>query len=133
MAEKITRTQIAVVRTELLRQQSGRCAVCQLPIPKGKEVLDHDHTTGAVRGVLHAGCNSLLGKVENNYKRYGVQNVFAFVSGVAAYLRAHQVNTTGLIHPLHKTEEEKRVARNAAARKRRANNKKVADGKPEKD
>lgn len=117
---RIKSREVAEVRAELLNKQSGRCAVCQLPIAKGKEVLDHDHSTGAIRGVLHAGCNSLLGKVENNYRRYGVQDVFAFVSGVAAYLRAHAVNVTGLIHPLHKTEDEKRLARNAAARKRRA-------------
>jgi len=33
-------------------------------------VLDHDHDTQAVRGVLHRQSNAMLGKIENNFKRY---------------------------------------------------------------
>lgn len=83
-------------------------------------MLDHDHSTGAVRATLHRGCNSLLGKIENNHKRYGIQSLAAFTAGVAPYLQRHTTNITGLIHPLHKTEEEKRLARNTKARKVRA-------------
>jgi hypothetical protein len=39
---------------------------------------------------------------------------------VAEYLQAHITNRTGLIHPLHKTEDEKRDARNKRARQARA-------------
>jgi hypothetical protein len=85
-----------------------------------KPVLDHDHSTGAVRATLHAGCNSLLGKVENNYKRYGVTNLAAFLSGVASYLQRHTINQTGWLHNTHKTDDEKRIKRNAAARSKRA-------------
>lgn len=73
--------------------------------------------------MLHRGCNSLLGKVENNHKRYGVPSVAAFGSGLGAYLSLHLTNVTGLIHPTHKTEDEKRLARNAKARKARASKK----------
>ena len=83
-------------------------------------MLDHDHATGAVRGALHRGCNALLGKVENNYKRYGVKSVAAFGAGLGQYLGKHITNVTGLLHPTHKTEDEKRLARNAKARKARA-------------
>lgn len=41
----------------LLALQGGRCAVCRVK-PKSKRlVVDHDHKTGAVRGLLCARCN----------------------------------------------------------------------------
>lgn len=112
--------EIAGCRTKLLQTQCSRCALCQLPCTESQAVLDHDHSTGAVRGVLHRSCNALLGKVENNYRRYGLQNLAAFCNGLAPYLQKHVTNVTGLIHPTHKTEEQKRERRNTLARKRRA-------------
>lgn len=111
------------MRAQLLASQLGRCALCKLPVKPSADVLDHDHETGAIRAALHRGCNALLGKVENNYKRYGVESLSAFANGVAAYLQAHETNRTGLLHPTHKTDDEKRLRRNklaAASRKRRA-------------
>jgi hypothetical protein len=99
--------------------------MCHLPL--SKPVLDHDHSTGAVRGTLHSGCNSLLGKVENNYKRYGVMNLSAFLNGAAAYLQRHTTNQTGWLHNTHKTDDEKRINRNAKARAARAISKLVTD------
>lgn len=98
----------------------GACALCRLPCSEQSAVLDHNHSTGAVRAALHRGCNALLGKVENNAARYGVPNVSAFGAGLGPYLQRHQINQTGLLHPTHKTEDEKRLARNAKARKARA-------------
>ena len=117
---KITRTEIATIREQLLADQGGRCALSGIVIRPGYAVLDHDHHTGAIRGVLDRGVNALLGKIENNAARYGVRELAAFGQGLGAYLQAHVTNRTGLIHPLHKTAEDKRLARNKAARKRRA-------------
>jgi hypothetical protein len=46
----------------LLRAQGGRCAICRAR-PKSKRLaVDHDHKTGAVRGLLCSRCNhDLLG------------------------------------------------------------------------
>ena len=107
----------------MLEAQAARCSLCGTPCTAQQAVLDHDHATGAVRGVLHRGCNSLLGKLENNAARYGVRDIGTFTNGVAAYLRAHMTNTTGLIHPTHKTDEEKRLLRNKRARIKRAKTK----------
>ena len=115
---RLKATEIAKTRVDLAVQQAGRCAICKLPL--SKEVLDHDHSTGAVRGTLHNGCNALLGKVENNYKRYGVVNLASFLNGVAAYLQRHVTNQTGLLHSTHRTEDEKREKRNTKARVARA-------------
>lgn len=123
---KLKNAEIKAVREQMLEQQSGRCAVCMLPATPATVVLDHDHRTGAVRGALHRGCNSLLGKIENNAARYGVRDIGAFTNGVAGYLRRNLTNWSGLLHPLHKTEEEKRELRNKRARATRAKKKESA-------
>lgn len=126
MAKRITAAQVKTVRVSLASTQAGRCALCGMPLGSRAPldpVLDHDHETGAVRGVLHRGCNSLLGKIENNAKRYGVRNIAAFTNGVAGYLRKHMTNVTGYLHPTHKTPDEKRLLRNKRARIARAKKK----------
>lgn len=122
--QRLKASEISVVRERLAQLQHGRCAICQLPL--SKPVLDHDHSTGAVRATLHAGCNSLLGKVENNYKRYGVHNLAAFLAGTAAYLQRHSTNQTGYLHNTHKDQDEKRELKNKRARATRAKSKLAA-------
>lgn len=125
MITKLKSTQIKATRERIAEEQGGRCVICKGKFgPKPKDpVLDHCHRTGAVRGVPCRACNSLLGPIENNAPRFGVRDVFAFVAGVAPYLMKHAVNVTGLIHPLHRTADEKRELRNLRARKARAKNK----------
>lgn len=51
---------------ELFESQSGICLICQRHADKFKRklVVDHDHSTGEVRGLLCFGCNMKLGWVE---------------------------------------------------------------------
>lgn len=55
---------------ELIEKQERKCAVCLQPlIPAviGKHcVIDHDHVTGLVRGVVHNRCNMIVGVVETS-------------------------------------------------------------------
>lgn len=45
-----------------LEQQGGRCAVCKTTVPGGYGWCgDHDHKTGAFRGVLCRKCNTGIG------------------------------------------------------------------------
>lgn len=118
--QRLTHAKVAETREEFLLRQRNRCALCGTPVGCNHAVLDHDHHTGAIRGVLHRGCNSLLGKLENNAARYGVKDIGVFSNGVAQYLREHMTNVTGLLHPTFKTEEEKRILRNKRARMSRA-------------
>jgi hypothetical protein len=112
--------EVAATRKRLLAAQGGKCALCQQPCTEAAACLDHCHSTGAIRAVLHRSCNAVLGKVENGCVRYAVKDRVAFCSGLAPYLRRHAINTTGLLHPSHKSPEEKREARNRKARISRA-------------
>lgn len=52
----------------MLAAQGGRCATCgSLPDKRALDV-DHCHTTGKVRGLLCAHCNTTLGKVRDDPK-----------------------------------------------------------------
>lgn len=45
----------------MLRLQGGTCAICFSPCPEGRLCVDHDHTTGLLRGLLCRACNRALG------------------------------------------------------------------------
>lgn len=50
----------------MLTAQDNKCAICNCP-PQGTRplVIDHNHDTGAVRGLLCYGCNRALHVLEN--------------------------------------------------------------------
>ena len=58
----ITRTQYEAILTK----QHGMCGFCGGPKGNSRFVIDHDHATGRVRGVIHWRCNTLLGFVRDN-------------------------------------------------------------------
>ena len=58
------------VRELLIKEQDYYDALTMLPIPEGQAVLDHDHDSQYVRGVLHRQTNAALGKIENIWTRY---------------------------------------------------------------
>jgi len=47
----------------LIAEQVGICPICLKPKP---EHVDHDHATGAVRGVLCFTCNAALGQLRDD-------------------------------------------------------------------
>ena len=63
MPIRLTQAATKAYREAKLREQGGRCALTGYTISAAEAVLDHCHSTGHVRGVLHRGANSLLGKI----------------------------------------------------------------------
>ncbi len=52
----------------MLAEQNERCAICREPFDDTRAryvCVDHDHATGAVRGLLCFNCNTVLGKVRD--------------------------------------------------------------------
>jgi hypothetical protein len=43
------------------QRQGGKCAICESLLPGRKFHIDHNHSTGAVRGLLCVACNTALG------------------------------------------------------------------------
>lgn len=124
---KLKVSEVKPVRESMLVRQGGKCELCGCPVTQATAVLDHCHKSGVIRAVLHRGCNSLLGKIENNYRRYGVQDLHLarLAPAVFQYLTKHKMPQHPYLHPTFKTEDEKRERRNALARKRRAAAKEV--------
>jgi len=137
-AVRIKQSQIGSVRQSLMEKQNYRCAVCssdfrEYTIRNRKKVLknvpclDHDHNSGYIRGVLCRACNSIEGKFLYAMKRAGSkEDPLSLLLGLHGYLYEHRVNSTGIIHPSHKTDEEKRQLANKRVRQRRDSKKVLA-------
>jgi hypothetical protein len=103
-----------------LAKQEYKCCLCPEPLSVATSCLDHDHRSGLIRGVLCRNCNGIEGKIFNLANRAKrTMPVKDFLGRVILYWIRHETNQTGLYHPLHKTEDEKRVRRNKKARTRR--------------
>lgn len=51
----------------LYNRAGGRCEVCRNPdVPPSQLVIDHNHASGAVRGLLCVKCNTGLGLMQDN-------------------------------------------------------------------
>lgn len=68
---------------EMLQKQDGKCATCQLHFSVFKRALavDHDHSSGKIRGLLCGSCNSSLGLLKEN---------FDTVLRLAKYIQTHK-------------------------------------------
>lgn len=50
----------------LLIEQGGVCAICSAPPGTRSLCVDHDHTTGAIRGLLCGPCNRGIGLLRDD-------------------------------------------------------------------
>lgn len=71
----------------LLQEQQGGCAICGSDVPaKGRKHLcvDHDHSTGAVRGILCSDCNIGISHFKDSPDR---------LRAAAKYIEDHNATT----------------------------------------
>lgn len=110
------------MRAALQNHQGNCCAVCKRKFSKSVVgCLDHDHSTGFIRGVLCRACNRLEGQVKNRVLMAGgKENPIEILKALADYWEHHKVPRVKYLHPTHKTEAEKRLERNKKARAKRA-------------
>lgn len=50
-------------KENLLKKQNNVCAICKKP---GELVVDHNHKSNKVRGLLHKNCNSAIGLLQDS-------------------------------------------------------------------
>lgn len=119
---KLTLREIPVVKQAILaKRQNFKCALCPNTLTVQTGCLDHDHSTGLVRGVLCRNCNGIEGKLKNLVTRARrTMDHDEYLQKVVDYWSLHSQDRTGLIYPSHLTTDEKRVKRNTRARKVRA-------------
>lgn len=116
---KLKGKDVKSTRASLLEKQGYKCTLCQRECTEEQAVLDHDHKGGHIRSVLHRACNAAEGKIMNSMRRFGIQNPIEFLENMIKYQQDHATNRTGLIHPLHRTPEEKAEAIKVRAKKKR--------------
>jgi len=67
---------------EMLLNQGGVCAICKGP-PKGRWntfCIDHNHSTGEIRGLLCDMCNRAIGMLGDNPER--VKQAYDYLNGI---------------------------------------------------
>ena len=112
------------IKRKLMVLQKGKCPLCDGDLTRmqpNNVVVDHCHQTGYIRAALCRGCNGAEGKIKNLAIRFGKTADFVkFVQNLVKYWLYHKQARTNWIHPTHKSDDEKRLARNKKAREARA-------------
>lgn len=108
---------IKPTREQYLAEQLNLCAICHEHVAPDEAVLDHDHKSGQLRSVLHRGCNAFIGHMENNQARNRITP--ARLDKILANFSSYVKNLKPVLHPTHRTPEEKKLRAKTRAKKRR--------------
>ena len=110
-------SEIPVLREEILKEQNGKCALCEEDITDDSgSSLDHQHMlkreeqgtdgAGLIRGVLCRSCNVWEGKIWNNTQRYrqpkAVHDRIEMLKNLILY---YERENYPLIHPSEREKE----------------------------
>lgn len=109
--KQLKTSDIKSLRTEILKEQNYKCAICGKKLTVEDSVLDHSHKysksdiigqdgRGLIRGVLCNACNLIEGKTANAITRYHgkltVEERIKFLENLITYYRQ---GTKPYIHP----------------------------------
>lgn len=123
---KISKSEVAAITAELMVKQGNTCPICKKSLLIAKpvdRVLDHNHTTGVCRAVLHRGCNGAEGKVRavlESWGRAGENELLLIqtLTNLAEFWKLNISPQTEYIHHTFMTGPERMaVANKEAARK----------------
>lgn len=120
--QRLRHKDIPEAKALMLEAQNWRCGICQRDLKKVEpknRCLDHSHLTGQLRAVCCRQCNSGEGRIWNwaNRSKQDMK-VLDWLRACMAYIEEHEANPSGVYHPTHLTDEEKRIKRNKKARAR---------------
>ena len=118
---KLKQAEVKIVRDTLTKKQKGKCPLCGGSLAKKGAVLDHCHDKGTIRSSLCRNCNGMEGKVKTAAIRSATkEGMIEWLINIAQYWKYNDENPSTLVYPYHKSEDEKRLARNKKARVSRA-------------
>lgn len=136
MASKLKSSEVAAYKKELMEKQGWKCPLCGgslKAVSPINRVLDHDHETGFCRAVVCRGCNGAEGKIKgviSGYGKAGNNRYFQlqWLERLYNYWKLYSTPQTDKLYHNHKTEAEKREAKNRKARLAYARKKEVKSG-----
>jgi len=114
---RITAREIRELRLQYLQAQMHLCALCAQSLTPEDAVLDHDHASGQLRCAIHRWCNTFLGKIENGAVRNRITPLQ--LENILRNLQAYQQDLKPLLHPTHRTPEERKTRARKRAQARR--------------
>ena len=103
-----------VTQTKLKEwRETNKPAKCPIfGVPLIDAVVDHDHETGMIRGVIHRQANAWEGKVYNSWRRYAKNNTdISFVDSLKKLVTYLEKGGTQYLHPTGLVQLGKRFAR----------------------
>lgn len=107
--KRLKQKEIADFRTDLWYDQSCICPLCNKKIHRDDAVLDHCHTTGHIRRVLHRACNSSEGRVMKWAYSSKHHDPIEFLKAVIKY---HETDYSNMpLHSTYMTPNEKEIKR----------------------
>ena len=122
---KLARSQMAAWKQRQIGLQGGRCPVSGVIFDMHNlkdAVIDHDHVTGQIRGVLTRSANAVEGKVKSAVARWGgcgedYSKIIPYLERLLVYLKGEPLP---YIYPTHETPEEKAAKARQKARVKQA-------------
>jgi hypothetical protein len=115
--KQLKSSEVKQLRTEILEEQNGCCALCKEPITETTGIsLDHQHKKksdpvgpdgdGLIRGVLCRACNVWEGKIWNNTQRYRQpESVKDRIDMLKSLISYYEKGTYDIIHPTEKPKD----------------------------
>jgi len=105
--KRLKQKEIADFRLGQLLTQGGICPLCDKKITPDDAVLDHCHTEGHVRRVLHRACNSSEGRVMKWAYSSKHHDPIEFLKNLIKY---HEGDYTNMpLHHTYLTKDEKEL------------------------